>query len=70
MATLSNTPRFLSTPDVAECLGVSTRTVHRMIADGKLGAIRPGSRRWRIPSDELTRLATLAAAGRQNGAAS
>ena len=39
---LTRLPRLYLIDDVAEILGVSTRTIRRMIAKGELGACRLG----------------------------
>ena len=44
---------------VAEALGVSNKTVYRMIADGQLKAVRI-SNAWRISVDELKRVVAYA----------
>jgi excisionase family DNA binding protein len=52
------TPRvepLLDIPAVAETLGVSERTVRRMIADGRIPVLRVG-RGIRIRAADLTRL--------------
>lgn len=47
--------RVYSLTEVAERLSVSERTLRRMIADGRLSAIRIGAQ-WRITQAELERL--------------
>ena len=44
---------------VAEVLGVSNKTVYRMIADGQLKAVRIRNA-WRISADELKRVVAYA----------
>lgn len=44
---------------VAEALGVSNKTVYRMIADGQLKAVRIRNA-WRISIDELKRVVAYA----------
>lgn len=46
---------FLTTADVARVLQVSTRTVRRLIASGRIGALRIG-RAVRIPQAAIDRL--------------
>ena len=45
-------PQFLTVDEVAELLRVSSRTVQRLLAEGKLPGVRIG-RQWRIPRAEL-----------------
>ncbi|WP_431840603.1 excisionase family DNA-binding protein [Gordonia hongkongensis] len=47
------TRRFVSIPQTAEYLGVTTRTVRQMIADGRLRAYRNGSRLVRLDLNEV-----------------
>jgi excisionase family DNA binding protein len=47
----------LSVPDVAEALGVSTKTVRRYIAAGLLTAYRVGPKLLRLNADEVDRIA-------------
>ena len=47
--------RFLSVKEVSKIFSLSTRTVWRWIADGKLDAIKIG-RSVRIPTSEVERL--------------
>lgn len=59
---MSGTPtntnrRFCDQPTAAEYLGVSTKTVRRMIASGELTAYRLGRRLIRIDLAELEQLA-------------
>jgi excisionase family DNA binding protein len=58
------TPRtvLLPIPQVAERLSVSQRTVWAMIADGRLPAIRLGSRATRVAADEVEKLIEAARA--------
>jgi excisionase family DNA binding protein len=57
------TERFLTINQTAELLGVHHGTVRRMIAKGRLRAVRVG-RLWRVPGSALLELeqAALAAA--------
>lgn len=48
MATKTASPPNLSIADVADYLGVTTRTVQSMIADGRLTAYRLGPRVVRL----------------------
>jgi excisionase family DNA binding protein len=48
--------QFLTIDDLAECLGVSTRTIRRRLADGSLCKAPLGGRSVRIPLHELHRL--------------
>ena len=52
MKTLSHLPRLLTVDDVAEVLGLSTKTVRRRIHDGDIPAHRPG-RAIRITETDL-----------------
>ena len=45
---------YLTVREVAEALGVSNKTVYRMIADGQLKAVRIRNA-WRISAEELER---------------
>ena len=45
-------PRLLTIGDVAEHLGVSTKTVRRMMEGGELHAHKVG-RQWRITEEDL-----------------
>lgn len=45
-------PEFLTVEEVAELLRVSSRTVQRLLKEGKLPGVRVG-RQWRIPRAEL-----------------
>jgi len=47
--------QFFTIAEAAEMLRVSTKTVARWIASGKLEAVKPG-RDWRIPAAEIKRL--------------
>ena len=53
--------RYLSLTEFADELGVSTRTVRRWIADGKLKAVRPSQRVTRISRDEINRFLGVSA---------
>ncbi|WP_085190670.1 helix-turn-helix domain-containing protein [Mycobacterium sp. IEC1808] len=46
-------PAYLSINDAAEYLGVTTRTIHQMVADGRLTAYRLGARVVRLRRDEI-----------------
>jgi excisionase family DNA binding protein len=46
-------PPNMSVADAAEYLGVTTRTVQQMIADGRLRAYRLGARVVRLRRDEI-----------------
>jgi excisionase family DNA binding protein len=52
-ATSSEGPRWVSIPDAADLLGVSVKTVRRMIARGDLEAKRLGPRLIRINATAL-----------------
>jgi excisionase family DNA binding protein len=45
---------FVTVPELASYLMVDARTLHRMIDDGSLHAVRVG-RQWRIPIEEARR---------------
>lgn len=45
--------RYVSVPDAAEYLGVHTRTIRQMIADGRLTGYRSGSRLVRVDLNEI-----------------
>ena len=49
-------PALLTTDEVAECLGSSTRHVRRLIARGALPVHRIGKKLVRISQDDLARL--------------
>lgn len=49
--------RFLSVPQAAEYLGISTRTLHRRLVDGTLTANRVGPRLLRFDREQLAALA-------------
>ncbi|WP_183467516.1 helix-turn-helix domain-containing protein [Mycolicibacterium iranicum] len=53
MATKTVSPPNLSIADVATYLGVTTRTVQQMIADGRLPAYRLGPRVVRLRRDDV-----------------
>jgi excisionase family DNA binding protein len=44
---------FVSIADAANYLGVTTRTIRQMIADGRLRGYRSGSRLVRLRLDEI-----------------
>ncbi len=45
--------KWISQQQAAEYLGVTTRTIRQMIADGRLTGYRSGSRLIRIDLDEI-----------------
>jgi len=47
--------RLLKLPEVAELLGVSRRTVDRLIAAGKLVKVNHSARASRVPQSSLVR---------------
>ncbi len=47
---------LLTVPEVAQWAKVSTKTVYRWIAEGKIEAIRFGSRTYRIPEPSVKNL--------------
>ena len=49
---LSNYPPILGVNDVAEILGVTSRTVRKMVKDRQIGSLRIG-KRIKIPKDKL-----------------
>lgn len=49
--------RFLSVPEAAKYLGISTRTLHRRLVDGSLTASRVGPRLLRFDREQLDALA-------------
>jgi excisionase family DNA binding protein len=49
-------PRAYTIAHTAELLGVSKRTVYRLIGAGRLGVVKIGTRRMRVPERELARL--------------
>ncbi len=51
MATI--TRRYVSISDAAEYLGVTTRTIRQMIADGRLVGYRSGPRLVRLDLNEI-----------------
>jgi excisionase family DNA binding protein len=53
MTTKTVSPPNLSIADVAAYLGVTTRTVQQMIADGRLPASRLGPRIVRLRRDDI-----------------
>ncbi|WP_366513516.1 helix-turn-helix domain-containing protein [Sediminibacterium sp.] len=46
-------PRYLSVHVVAQRLGISTRSVLRLIDSGELPAWRPGQRAWQVSELDL-----------------
>jgi excisionase family DNA binding protein len=49
----SSRPAYLSIRETADYLGVTTRTVHTMVSDGRLIAYRLGARVVRLRRDEI-----------------
>ncbi|WP_081283071.1 excisionase family DNA-binding protein [Mycobacterium asiaticum] len=49
----STRQRYITQAEAAEYLGVTSRTVRQMIADGRLRAYRSGSRLVRLRLDEI-----------------
>jgi excisionase family DNA binding protein len=49
----SSRPAYLSIRETADYLGVTTRTVHSMVSDGRLTAYRLGARVVRLRRDEI-----------------
>lgn len=47
--------RYVSPNDAADYLGVSTRTIRQMIADGRLTGYRSGARLVRLDLNEIDR---------------
>ncbi len=47
---------FFTVEEFAERLKISTATVRKLIREGKVYAVRPGSRIYRIPETEVERL--------------
>ena len=45
---------FYRPDEVARILGLSRRTIYRMIRDGRLPGIKFGKNPWRIPCESLT----------------
>ncbi|MCA2358540.1 helix-turn-helix domain-containing protein [Mycobacterium intracellulare] len=50
---MPNERAYLSVNDAAEYLGVTTRTIRQMIADGRLRGYRSGPRLVRLRRDEI-----------------
>jgi len=46
-------PAFLSVAKAAEIMGFRPMYVYKLIAEGKLKALRPGNSRLRIPREEF-----------------
>lgn len=44
---------LLTVPEVARALGLSTRTIYKLIEQGKLKKVHPTPRRSRIPRESL-----------------
>jgi len=59
-----NPPRLLTVEEVAEFLGVSTRTVGRLMHTGKLAFHRVGIRAVRISQDALNKYLNATRGGR------
>lgn len=55
------TPRWATKQQAADHLGVSTRTIDRFAADGKLTAYRHGQRLTRFDLNQVDALLTAAA---------
>jgi excisionase family DNA binding protein len=53
-----NTKRIYSPRAAAEATDLSERTIWRLIADGKIKAVRLSARRRGIPSEEIERIAS------------
>lgn len=49
----NSTRHWVSINDVAEHLGVTTRTIHQMIADGRITGYRNGTRFIRLDLNEV-----------------
>lgn len=47
--------KYLSTPEFAKFFGISRQYVHKLILDGKIKAIKIGTK-WRIPREEIERV--------------
>lgn len=60
-------PKFISIQDAAEMVGVSTKTIRRWIAHGKLTAHRPSQRVIRIDPADICRLMDATATTRFDG---
>ena len=58
--------KYVSISDAAHILGMSTKTIRRMIARGDLAAVRFGKRTMRIPADALAAAARPVAAWATN----
>ena len=50
--------RLLTIDAVANRLGISSVTVRRLIADGRLPSVRPSVRAVRVPEDAVERIIT------------
>lgn len=50
---MTNTPEYVSPHEAAEYYGVSSRTILRMVASGRLPAVRLGPRIIRIRRNDL-----------------
>ena len=46
---------YLSTPEFAKFFNISRQYVHRLILQGKIKAIKIGTK-WRIPQEEFERV--------------
>ncbi len=66
MPTYSTAAQYLTTSEAASALGVSTKSIRRLIASGDLPAKRIGARMIRIPSDALDGLGRDLAASRRD----
>lgn len=47
---------FMTVKEFAEKIKMSSHTVRRLIRDGKIYAMKPGSRAYRISENEIERL--------------
>lgn len=56
MTETTSRQRVYSIPRTAEELGVCDKTIRRLIADGKIKAVRLSVRRLGIPASELDRI--------------
>lgn len=45
--------RFYRLDEVAALLGLSTRTIYRMVRDGRIAGVKSGHGPWRIPRESL-----------------
>lgn len=54
-AMLADLPDVMTVPQVAEVLGVCTKTVYKLISDGELRHLQVGQRNFRVTKLELLR---------------